>query len=127
MPDKGPPYRVPVREEISNIIRNELEKRGVGLDVLVDKLKQELEANETKFFAKDGKIEDREDVIAWDIRQKARQDAHKLRGDYPSTKVDMNADTNLTVEIVKFGEQKEELPGPGTPLAVEDGSNKAPE
>jgi hypothetical protein len=26
--------------------------------------------------------------VAWDVRQKARMDAHKLRGDYPSERVD---------------------------------------
>ena len=28
-------------------------------------------------------------VVAWDVRQRARQDAHKLRGDYPSDRLEV--------------------------------------
>jgi len=32
-----------------------------------------------------------DDLVAWDIRQKARQDAHKLMGDYPAEKKDITS------------------------------------
>jgi len=54
--------------------------------LLARKLKAELNAKETKFFQKDGLVVESRNVVAWDIRQKARIDAHKLRGDYPADK-----------------------------------------
>lgn len=35
------------------------------------------------------------DEIAWDVRQKARMDAHKLRGDYPADKVEHGGEIDL--------------------------------
>lgn len=62
--------------------------QGIDAKYLMKKLKAELEAEETKFFQDEGKVTDSRDVIAWGTRQKARQDAHKLRGDYPVEKVE---------------------------------------
>ena len=44
----------------------------IDLDSLAKKLVEELEAKETKHFAFQGKVEDEKEVIAWDIRQRAR-------------------------------------------------------
>ena len=63
-----------------------LENHGLTFDYLAKKLKRELNAKETKFFQKDGSVIEQHDVVAWDIRQRARIDAHKLRGDYPADK-----------------------------------------
>ena len=62
----------------------------VGIDgpYLANKLKAEFEAEETKFFQHEGIVTDQRDVIAWGTRQKARENTHKLRGDYPSEKVE---------------------------------------
>lgn len=67
---------------------DELNTAGVTSDYLINKLKKELDAKETKFFQHEGKVVDSKDVIAWGIRQNARKDAHKLKGDYPAEKVE---------------------------------------
>lgn len=85
------------------IFREYLDKHKITGDYLAKKLKAELNAKETKTFkAKVIKTErptvgypvviETEEVIyskpmiAWDVRQKARMDANKLRGDYPAEK-----------------------------------------
>lgn len=50
---------------------------------------------------------DGETVIQWNeksggMRQRARMDAHKLRGDYPSKKIDHNLKGEVVVNIIKF-------------------------
>lgn len=68
------------------------EKYEITDDYLIGKLKDELEAEETKFFQKDGMVVQQKDVIAWKIRQDARKDAHKLKGDYPAEKHEHSGD-----------------------------------
>lgn len=65
-----------------------MDEQKITPRLLARKLKAELNAKETKFFQKDGLVVESRDVIAWGIRQAARIDAHKLRGDYPSSKVE---------------------------------------
>ena len=71
-----------------NPVTTAFKKQDITVDYLAKKLKEELESHETKFFAHQGEVIQQEDVIAWGVRQKARQDAHKLRGDYPVEKVE---------------------------------------
>jgi len=73
-------------QEAINERTKALEKQGLTFDYLAKKLKRELNAKETKFFQKDGFVIEQHDVVAWDVRQRARIDAHKLRGDYPADK-----------------------------------------
>ena len=63
-------------------------KKAVPLETLIGKLKEELRAMGEK-------------GVEWNIRQKARQDAHKLRGDYPSEKIEHEAGGNLCELVVK--------------------------
>jgi hypothetical protein len=92
--------------------RHILDRFGVTAEYLVKKLQAELDAQETKFFAYQGEVISREDVVAWDIRQKARQDAHKLRGDYAATQVDIGikdvSDDALNARIKMLLEQMQE-------------------
>ena len=69
---------------------NDLITAGIDGPYLAQKAKDELEAHETKAQIPKGHIEFvySKDLVAWDTRQKARQDVHKLRGDYPSEKVE---------------------------------------
>ena len=77
-------------------------------ELLARKLKAELDSKETKFFQKDGEVISKRNVIAWNIRQKARQDAHELRGDYPARKVESKQDIGpITVIVKKFSEDAE--------------------
>ena len=69
---------------------NALVSQGINGPYLAKKAKRELNAKETKAQIPKGHTEFvySKPLIAWDIRQKARQDVHKLRGDYPSEKVE---------------------------------------
>ena len=70
--------------------------------LLVHKLAEELEANETKFFHHKGKVVSTRTVKSWDVRQSARIDAQKLLGAYPVEKHELDVKRPITIEIVKF-------------------------
>lgn len=106
-------------EEVRRETRALLEDAGINLSYLIGKLQDELNAYDTKMFAHQGEIGDTRDVIAWDVRQRARQDAHKLRGDYPADKQEMDA--NLHIEITNYGNTILNKNGPT------DGSDNGPE
>ena len=85
-------------QEAINERTKALEKQGLTFDYLAKKLKRELNAKETKFFQKDGFVKEQHDVVAWDIRQRARIDAHKLRGDYPAEKREITGKNGGPIE-----------------------------
>ena len=70
-----------------------LEAEGITEEYLARKLKQELNAKivKTHYDPKKGEIVYSKKLAAWDIRQKARQDAHRLLGHYPATKHEVSA------------------------------------
>lgn len=82
-----------------------LEIYGLGPDALIKKyLAPALEATETKFFQKDGKIEDEVDVVAWGPRLTALDMAFNLGGSFPANGkngnghvVNVQINTNVTV------------------------------
>ena len=76
------------------------EKVGITPDYLADRIKEELEAMETKVFCTQGFVSYSDPLIAWHIRQRARQDAHKLMGDYPAEQVEHQG--SITVEVVNY-------------------------
>lgn len=82
-----------------------LNRKGVTLEYLVEKLKEEMAADRVQFFAYEGRVTDSEVVVDWGTRQRARQDAHKLRGDYAAEKVDLGKG-NLSINI-HLGEARE--------------------
>lgn len=84
-----------------------MDKAGITLDRLMRQLSDELQAKEVKHFAYQGKVEDEREVIAHDVRQRARIDAHKLRGDYPATGVNVQSTGEHTVVIRKFSDEPE--------------------
>ena len=84
-----------------------MDKAGITLDRLLGQLSDELQAKDTKFFADKGIIKDTAEVIAHDVRQRARIDAHKLRGDYPATGVNVQSTGEHTVVIRKFSDEPE--------------------
>jgi hypothetical protein len=73
------------------------EKAGISTDFLTTKLLEELNAKETKFFQKDGVVIESRDVVAWDVRQKARQDTHKLLGHYPKESLELTLSKPILV------------------------------
>ena len=84
-----------------------MDKAGITLDRLMGQLSDELQAKDTKFFADKGIIKDTAEVVAHDVRQRARIDAHKLRGDYPATGVNVQSTGEHTVVIRKFSDEPE--------------------
>ena len=67
-----------------------LDQKGISMEYLTKKLKRELNAKETKVFSGAKGVIYSKNLIAWNTRQKARMDAHKLRGDYPAEQSDLN-------------------------------------
>ena len=86
-----------VRARNNSDVIEAMDKHGLTLDNLSKQLKRELKAKETKFFQKDGKVVEKHNVIAWDVRQRARIDAHKLRGDYPAEKREIMGDVDIVI------------------------------
>lgn len=72
-----------------NPMKKALKAKDITCDYLAKKLKEELEAEDNiQYKDKEGESAGEKHSIAWTTRQKARQDAHKLRGDYPTEKVE---------------------------------------
>ena len=72
-----------------NPITKAFKKYDITVDSLTKKLKEELDAEDkTEFYDKGGVFTGKKVSPSWATRQKARQDAHKLRGDYPVEKVE---------------------------------------
>jgi hypothetical protein len=76
-------------KDLMTPMQKAMEAKGITANMLADKILAELEAKEKKFFAYQGIVVTEREVIAFDVRQKARQDAHKLRGDYTPEKLDV--------------------------------------
>ena len=83
-----------------------LELEGINTDYLTKKLKRELNAKEIKVFSNANGVIYSKNMIAWQIRQKARQDAHRLRGDYPAEKRELSG--HVTLEDIIKAQEKEE-------------------
>ena len=75
-----------------------MDKAGITLGRLMRQLSDELQAKDTKFFADKGIIKDTAEVVAHDVRQRARIDAHKLRGDYPAEKREITGKNGGPIE-----------------------------
>ena len=100
----------------SPIIKN-LEDEGITLPYLAKRLKEELRAKTIKpFLGPGGEVIYSKNLDAWEIRQRARMDAHKLLDHYPSEKhkiegslrLENLSDEELDGRILKLLEKKEE-------------------
>ena len=89
-----PPEEVrKLAEEVITETNAALEKAGITPAYLAKSLKKELQAKEKKVFLdkNTGLVVYSRRMVAWEVRQRARQDAHKLRGDYPVEQVGGNS------------------------------------
>lgn len=75
-------------DSFSRPIEAALVAENITLQRLAQQLSAELDAFETKFFAHQGEVINVRDVIAWDVRARARMDAQKLLGLYPAEQHD---------------------------------------
>ena len=82
-----------------------MDRLGLTDEHLLDKrLKPLLEANEMKFFQKDGNVTDEREVEANDIRLRALDMAFKLRGSYQDADdLDAKRYGDINVQIVNVG------------------------
>jgi hypothetical protein len=100
-------------KEVLSEVREALDKAELSLEYLIDKLKEELNATHQRvFFARgdknhEAKVVYSDKLIDWQTRQKARMDAHRLRGDYPAEKWDITGNLPITVVSKIEREQKE--------------------
>ena len=95
-------------EAIDHPIHKALDSQSITPIFLAKRLKKELNAKEVKAFkstvcGEDGECGDEiiysKPLVAWGIRQKARMDAHKLRGDYPAEKHDLSGSVHVTPQF----------------------------
>ena len=70
-----------IYDSLGSPLIKSLDDKGITLDYLIDKAKEELEATETKTFQYQGEIVESDPKIAWEVRQRARMHLHRLRGD----------------------------------------------
>ena len=92
-----------ILKQLNSPIIQALDDQGITTEYLAKLLKKELKAKKVQVFANKGEIIYSDDLDALEIQQKARQDAHKLRGDYPAE------EHRITGEIGPSGEDREEL------------------
>ena len=100
--DKNP--IIPVLDWKKNPMGPAFEGEGITPEYLARKLKSELNARETKAQIPKGATEFAysKSMTAWDVRQKARQDAHKFMGDYPAEKVEHSGKLTLEEAVKKL-------------------------
>jgi len=89
-----------------------LEEKGPKLDRVLLRLRQALNAKETKFFAHQGKVEEQRDVINHNIRLAATKLSLELYDAMPSQKFEHTGaggkDLDWRIEIVDPKEKKSE-------------------
>ena len=97
------------RKEILDLFRRPIldafAREGISDAYLAKLLRKELEAKHIKpFLGPGGEVVYSKELDALEIQQRARQDAHKLRGDYPAEKHQIDGD--VIVEIVNYAASK---------------------
>lgn len=83
---KSDVYQMPaVRSAVAQL----MDQQGLGDDTLLAKLKEKLQAMETKFFQHEGHVVETRQVVAHGIQLQALDMALKLKGLYPAAKVEV--------------------------------------
>lgn len=100
-------------DEIRENRLKQLEAAGINYDFLIKKLLEELEAKEAKFFTYNGQVIEVRAVPDWNTRQRARMDAHKLRGDYPAERFegDLNIPDLNEILLSEYGIRRKKTRG----------------
>jgi hypothetical protein len=77
-----------------------LGEKGIDLNLLAEKLKEELDATHVRCFKpKNEDIAYSRELVDWPTRQKARQDAHQLLNHYPAKRHEVRGKNGGPVEI----------------------------
>jgi hypothetical protein len=98
-------------EAILRPIDEAFKSSGITPTYLAKKLKRELNAKENKAQIPKGENEFvySKNMIAWDVRQKARQDAHQIMGDYPAKRHEIAGEKGEPIKVTfveDFGTDK---------------------
>ena len=93
-------FREKLIADLSSPIIEALNRHGITTEYLAKKLKEELEALETKEFCYKGTVVSSKGKAALEIRQRARMDAHKLLNHYP--KISDSLDGELIFRPTKY-------------------------
>jgi len=96
------------REEMDgpDMLNKAMEGEGITPESLAKQLKSELEATEVRVFNAQGEVIYSADLPAHKIRQEARKDAHRLRGDYPAERKEISGSLSLE-QVIKALEDDE--------------------
>lgn len=89
---------------IMSPITQALTKSKITLEETCKRLKESMDAKETKVFNDSGKLIYSDALIAHGIRLKAVVEALKLQQAYPAEKHEIKSEGVLVVEVIKFGE-----------------------
>lgn len=104
------PRKKPITEDDiwgPNPMLKAMEDKDITVERLAELLDKELKAMKTKFFQSEGIVKDKRDVVAWEVRQKARMDAHRLRDDYPTEEVKHTVTLEDTLRGIHEKREKE--------------------
>lgn len=97
-------------QEATQSLLDALHDEGITLSYLAKKLHRELNAKENKVFCtKEGQVVVGPAMVAWDVRQKARIDAHRLLDNYPAEKHEHSGAGRgpIVIELVDYGKKDE--------------------
>jgi phage terminase small subunit len=94
--------------KVSDKINQWFDEVGLSENTLKIKLLSLLNAKKTKYFQHEGIVTDQREVEAIETQRRTLNMALKIRGMYVPEKYDHSG--NLTIEIVKFGENKPRIP-----------------
>ena len=74
---------------------------GITPDYLAGRLKEELDAHETRIFfdQRTGKLMYSKDLVSWKVRSEARKDAHKLLGHYPPERRELSGPAGVPLDL----------------------------
>ncbi len=89
------------KPDILKPIDRALEKHGLTEDLIARKAKEGVDAMETKFFQKDGKVEDTREVIPWGTRLDYLQFCAKMKGLLKEKVEHEGGDKPIEIRIVK--------------------------
>jgi hypothetical protein len=91
--------------EVMAMVHAPLEKalNGAGItpDYLASRLREELDAHETKIFfdQRTGNLLYSKDLVSWKVRSEARKDAHKLLGHYPPERRELTGPAGVPLDL----------------------------
>ena len=83
-----------------------MQAEGITPESLARQLKAELEATEERVFNDKGAMLYSKALPAHKVRQEARKDAHRLRGDYPAERKEITGSLSLE-QVIKELEDDE--------------------